>query len=109
MTARNYHTPPQPGSTRVRCPVCHEAVYSRAGIHPQCAVRQSEPPKVKATPQAAPVVLAADVPADVEPEEVSAEVVAAGEIAAEEIAPAVEAKVLPRPARVRPTSGRRQA
>ena len=47
MTPRYYHTPPQPVSTRVRCPVCHEAVYSRAGIHPQCAVRQSDPPRPK--------------------------------------------------------------
>jgi hypothetical protein len=44
---RYYHTPPQPVSTRARCPVCHEEVYSRAGIHPQCAVRQADPPKVK--------------------------------------------------------------
>jgi hypothetical protein len=35
----------EPVSTRARCPVCHEPVYSRAGIHPQCAVRRSEPPK----------------------------------------------------------------
>lgn len=37
---------------RVRCPVCHEAVYSRAGIHPQCAVRQADPPKAKVQPKA---------------------------------------------------------
>ena len=37
-----------PVSTRPRCPVCREAVYSRGGIHPQCAVRQAEPPKPKA-------------------------------------------------------------
>jgi hypothetical protein len=43
----HYHTPPQPVSTRVRCPICHEEVYSLAGIHPQCAVRQCDPPKVK--------------------------------------------------------------
>jgi hypothetical protein len=47
MTPRSYHSPLLPISTRVRCPVCHTEVYSRAGIHPQCAVRQSEPPKVK--------------------------------------------------------------
>ena len=47
MNPRYYHTPPPLPSTRVRCPVCHEEVYSRAGIHPQCAVRQSEPPKPK--------------------------------------------------------------
>lgn len=45
-----YHNPPKPVSTRVRCPVCHEDVYSRAGIHPQCAVRQSDPPRPKRTP-----------------------------------------------------------
>lgn len=39
-----------PGSTRPRCPVCHETVYSRAGIHPQCAARQAEPPKGRAKP-----------------------------------------------------------
>lgn len=26
------------GSGRPRCPVCHKEVYSRSGIHPQCAV-----------------------------------------------------------------------
>ncbi|MGP0062887.1 MAG: hypothetical protein ACLQGP_04695 [Isosphaeraceae bacterium] len=45
MNPRYYHTPIP--STRVRCPVCHEAVYSRAGIHPQCAVRQADPPRPK--------------------------------------------------------------
>jgi hypothetical protein len=50
MTPKYYHTPPQPVSARVRCPVCHKAVYSRAGIHPQCAVRQSEAPKPKGEP-----------------------------------------------------------
>lgn len=47
MNPKSYHTPPQPVSARVRCPVCHQEVYSRAGIHPQCAVRQSDPPKPK--------------------------------------------------------------
>jgi hypothetical protein len=47
MNPRYYHTPVTPGSTRVRCPVCHEAVYSRAGIHPQCAVKQADPPRPK--------------------------------------------------------------
>jgi hypothetical protein len=47
MNSKHYHTPL---STRVRCPVCHEAVYSRAGIHPQCAVRQADPPRPKAKP-----------------------------------------------------------
>lgn len=42
-----YHTPIKPISTRVSCPVCHQAVYSRAGIHPQCAVIQYDPPKLR--------------------------------------------------------------
>jgi len=52
MNPKHFHTP---ASTRARCPVCHEAVYSRAGIHPQCAVRQSEPPRAKAEPKVAVV------------------------------------------------------
>ncbi len=63
MNPKHVHTP---ASTRARCPVCHEAVYSRAGIHPQCAVRQSEPPKTKAQPPgtAKPVPLPDAEPAD---------------------------------------------
>ena len=38
---------PSSATNRAACPVCHQAVYSKAGIHPQCAVRQSEPPRVK--------------------------------------------------------------
>jgi len=59
MNPKHFHTPV---STRARCPVCHEAVYSRAGIHPQCAVKQSDPPRPKdrskgvATPEAEAVV-----------------------------------------------------
>ena len=40
MNPKHFHTPV---STRMRCPVCHQPVYSRGGIHPQCAMRQSEP------------------------------------------------------------------
>jgi hypothetical protein len=47
-----YHTPVKPISTRASCPVCHETVYSRAGIHPQCAVIQSDPPKLRSKKQA---------------------------------------------------------
>ena len=75
MSPGYYHSPPKPVSTRARCPVCHEEVYSRAGIHPQCAIRQSEPPKPKklavdvtvavAVPVAVPSEHAADpAPAD---------------------------------------------
>jgi hypothetical protein len=48
-----YHTPIKPISTRASCPVCHETVYSRAGIHPQCAVIQSDPPKLRSKKQPA--------------------------------------------------------
>ena len=50
MNPKSYQPQNTPGSTRARCPVCHEVVYSRAGIHPQCAVRQSDPPRSKAKP-----------------------------------------------------------
>jgi hypothetical protein len=40
MNPKHFHTPV---STRMRCPVCHQPVYSRGGIHPQCAMRQAEP------------------------------------------------------------------
>jgi len=55
MTPKHYyHTPLKPMSTRACCPVCHETVYSRAGIHPQCAVLQSDPPRPKAKKQGVP-------------------------------------------------------
>jgi len=53
MNPKSFHTPV---STRVSCPVCHQTVYSRSGIHPQCAVRQCDPPRSKAKPPAAPVI-----------------------------------------------------
>jgi hypothetical protein len=52
-----YHTPIKPISTRASCPVCHETVYSRAGIHPQCAVIQSDPPKSRSKKQPGPAPL----------------------------------------------------
>jgi len=69
---------PSPVSTRVSCPVCHQTVYSRSGIHPQCAVRQSEPPRSKAKPPVAPVIAES-----ADPEEIiatsSADAIAAGD------------------------------
>lgn len=62
MNPKHFHTPV---STRARCPVCHEAVYSRGGIHPQCAVRQAEPPRPKGKP---PVAAAAAEPASGAPD-----------------------------------------
>lgn len=63
MNPKSYRNLANPVSTRVRCPVCHEAVYSRAGIHPQCAVRQSEPPKVSAKEKEKARLLAAEAEA----------------------------------------------
>jgi len=47
MNPKHVHTPGSAGAQRKRCPVCQQAVYSRAGIHPQCAMKQSEPPRPK--------------------------------------------------------------
>ena len=55
MTPKYYHTPLKPVSTRARCPVCREAVYSLAGIHPQCAVKQADPPRPKTKPVVVPL------------------------------------------------------
>ena len=40
MFPRYRHTPVF-DPTRKRCPVCNQAVYSLAGIHPQCAVMRA--------------------------------------------------------------------
>lgn len=56
MKPRHYHNPIKAPSSRVPCPVCHEATYSTAGIHPQCAIRLSDPPR----PKSAPPVVAAE-------------------------------------------------
>lgn len=45
MASGYYHNPPKPASTRELCTVCQQPVYSRAGIHPQCAVKKSESPR----------------------------------------------------------------
>lgn len=42
INPRNSHSP-LPDDRRRRCPVCRQSVYSRAGIHPQCAIKQSDP------------------------------------------------------------------
>jgi len=67
MNPKPFHTPI---STRLRCPVCHQPVYSRGGIHPQCAMRQSEPPILK------PEVPSVPLPADPEVIAIAAVVVA---------------------------------
>ena len=73
MNTRYYHTPLKTISTRARCPVCHESVYSRAGIHPQCAVVQSDPPKLRGKKKLVPDLLDGAATA---PDQVAANVVA---------------------------------
>ncbi len=41
----NYRHAPIVDTSRKRCIVCHHAVYSASGIHPQCAVRLFDPPQ----------------------------------------------------------------
>lgn len=59
----NPKSPNLPISTRARCPVCRQPVYSRSGIHPQCAVKRAEavvPPKPEVSVSGAEVAEAAD-------------------------------------------------
>ena len=41
MNSRHHHTP-LTDALRKRCPICDKPVYSLAGIHPQCAIKQNE-------------------------------------------------------------------
>jgi len=41
-----YRHSPILDTSRKRCAVCNHAVYSLAGIHPQCAVRLTDPPQM---------------------------------------------------------------
>ncbi|WP_165065931.1 hypothetical protein [Paludisphaera rhizosphaerae] len=49
INPRNSHSP-LPDDRRRRCPVCRQSVYSKAGIHPQCAIKQSDPLQVEDDP-----------------------------------------------------------
>ncbi|WP_406699208.1 hypothetical protein V5E97_10060 [Singulisphaera sp. Ch08] len=48
MNPKHYHTPITANPPRKRCPICHQSVYSLAGIHPQCAMLQADPPRPRA-------------------------------------------------------------
>ena len=52
MFPRYRHTPIF-DTGRKRCPVCNQAVYSLAGIHPQCAIKLAEGPPVRGKKQTA--------------------------------------------------------
>ncbi len=51
INPRNSHAP-LPDDRRRRCPVCRQSVYSRAGIHPQCAIKQADPLQPQEDPDA---------------------------------------------------------
>jgi hypothetical protein len=67
MDTKHYHVPIH---ARPVCPVCKKAVYSRGGIHPQCAMIQADPlrpiKKIVIDP-AKPVVAALSVQEQQEP------------------------------------------
>jgi hypothetical protein len=44
VNPKSYHKPHVLLPLRARCPVCKEAVYSPAGIHPQCAMAHPDVP-----------------------------------------------------------------
>lgn len=52
MLSSRHRTPPAPTSNRLQCPVCRKPVYSKAGIHPQCAVKIVDQPLPDADPTA---------------------------------------------------------
>ena len=51
INPRNSHSP-LPDDRRRRCPVCRQSVYSEAGIHPQCAIKQADPLQAELDPDA---------------------------------------------------------
>ena len=51
INPRNSHSP-LPDDRRRRCPVCRQSVYSKAGIHPQCAIKQADPLQAQDDPEA---------------------------------------------------------
>lgn len=51
INPRNSHAP-LPDDRRRRCPVCRQSVYSKAGIHPQCAIKQADPLQPADDPEA---------------------------------------------------------
>ena len=41
---KSYHRSLQPHFRRALCPICKQAVYSTAGVHPQCAMSNPDEP-----------------------------------------------------------------
>jgi len=68
MNSRHYHTPIT-DSQRKRCPICDKPVYSLAGIHPQCAIKQNDgvPPILSEPVEPAIAVAASGTAAAIKP------------------------------------------
>ena len=60
INPRNSHSP-LPDDRRRRCPVCRQSVYSKAGIHPQCAIKQADPWQAEDDPEAEVAAAAVEV------------------------------------------------
>ncbi len=54
MDFPKYRHTPVFDADRKRCPVCNRAVYSLAGIHPQCAIKRAVALESKSKREAAP-------------------------------------------------------
>lgn len=85
INPRNSHTP-LPDERRKRCPICRQTVYSAAGIHPQCAIKQADPWLPSS---------ASNNPEAEAPTEAAAEPTAKVEVKAKKAAPAVVARPAP--------------
>jgi hypothetical protein len=56
MSSHHHHNPRSAylvDPLRKRCPVCNQSVYSRGGVHPQCAIKLADAPPIgSGTPSA---------------------------------------------------------
>jgi hypothetical protein len=52
MYKKHHHFPV---ASRPLCPVCGKAVYSRGGVHPQCAMIQDDTPSSRKQPVRTPM------------------------------------------------------
>jgi hypothetical protein len=52
MDKKHYHLSV---ASRPLCPLCRKAVYSRGGIHPECAMIQDDSPRSRKQPMATPM------------------------------------------------------
>ncbi len=62
-TTASYKAPNLLTKGRPECPVCGKGVFSRSGIHPQCAIEHSEREAAKALRESQALAAAAALPA----------------------------------------------